>query len=176
MHRHPTAPRWLLIAGTLAIASGLTHSGPAAAAAPAGDAVNAYVEAYRSADPDAMVAVYTEGATFVDVSQRKEVTGKTALRQMLATLAISHAAMDVEVKRSVVEGKTAIVEVLYTGTIDTAAIGRSDLAPISYEIPAVLIFETAGKLIARQIDYLDYRTLSELMAKLTPLPTDAGNR
>lgn len=141
---------------------------PSFAAKGAAEVAERYVEAYRSADTDTMLAVYADDATFIDVSQQKEVTGKDALRQMLATLTIVHSAMDIEVKRSLDEGATAILEVVYTGTVDPAQMGRTDIGPISYAIAAVLIFETEGGLIERQIDYLDFRALSELMAKLQP--------
>ncbi len=151
----------------LLIAVGLGGA-PALAAGSAEEAVRAYVSAYRSADTDAMVSVYADDATFIDVSQQKEVHGKDDLRQMLAALTIVHTAMDVEVKRELTEGKTAVLEVVYTGTIDPSMIGRTDLGPQRYEIPAVLIFETNKGLIERQIDYLDFRALSELMAKIQP--------
>lgn len=143
-------------------------SSPSVAAKGAAEVAQRYVEAYRSADTDTMLAVYADDATFVDVSQQKEVSGKDALRQMLATLTIAHSAMDIEVKRSLDRGKTAILEVVYTGTVDPSRMGRTDIGPISYAIAAVLIFETEGGLIERQIDYLDFRAVSELMAKLQP--------
>lgn len=154
---------------------GFTAAGAGAAARDrTAAAVDAYYAAYRSADPDAMVSVYTDNATFVDINQRKEVQGKKDLRMMVSTLAISHSEMDVEEVRRVIDGDLAIVEVVYTGIVDTAAIGRSDLEPVSYEIPAVLIFEVDRGLIRKQIDYLDYRSLSELLTLVGP-PSPAAS-
>lgn len=135
-------------------------------------AVDAYMTAYRSAKPEAMIAVYDDDATFVDVSQRHEVHGKADLTEMVHRLVGLHASMNVEEKQRAIRGDLAIVEVVYTGTIDTAALGRGDLPPVEYVLPAVLIFETSGGRIRKQTDYLDFRTYTESFGHLQAPPAN----
>ena len=135
-------------------------------------AVDAYLAAYRSAEPEAMVAVYDPNATFIDISQRHEVKGKAGLTEMMHRLVGMHASMNVEEKVRATRGDIAIVEVVYTGTLDTEAIGRTDLPPVEYELPAVLIFETSGGRILKQTDYLDFRTFTESFAHLQAPPAN----
>ncbi len=164
-----TGLRVLAIA-VAALGLALAPRADGARASSADRAVDAYLAAYRSAEPEAMIAVYDKNATFVDVSQRHEIQGKDGLTEMVHRLVGLHASMNVEEKVRATRGDVAIVEVVYTGTLDTEAIGRSDLPPVVYELPAVLIFETAGGRILKQTDYLDFRTFTESFGHLQAPP------
>ncbi|MEM9597212.1 MAG: nuclear transport factor 2 family protein [Acidobacteriota bacterium] len=162
----------LLLSGLLL--SNLLFAGQAIASESAGAVIDAYYEAYRSGEPAKVAEVYADDIVFVDVSQRHEVKGKEAMHASMVTLAAMHEAMGVEEKRRAVRGDLVIVEVIYTGTLDAAALGRSGGDGLTYSLPAVLLFEVENGRIHHQTDYLDFRTLSELMA-LAPTPTTPGH-
>lgn len=161
----PKVARGLLVAGLLSLAF-------ATSAATNGSArvVADFLNAYRAADVEKMVAIYAPGVRFKDVSQRHELTGREAMRESLGRLATIHKAMDVEVQRQAVTGDLVTLEVVYTGTLDCAALGRPDKDDLEYSLPAVLLFEVANGHIESQTDYLDYRTFTETFAAFQPPP------
>ncbi len=153
-------PTWTLI---VLMTVGLAV--PAAASPPA-EVIETFLNAYRDADVDGMLASYAADATFTDVSQRHEVNGRPELQEMLTRLVGMHKEMDVEIKRRATTGNLVTVEVVYSGTLDCAALGLPDREDLSYSLPAVLLFEVDGNHIRTQTDYLDFRTFTETFASL----------
>lgn len=127
-----------------------------------GRVVDRYLSVYSQADMDALLELYSSDATFVDVSQRHEVSGREGLQEQFQQLGRMHKAMKVVEKRRATNGKLVTVEVVYSGTLDCAALGFPEHEEMSYEIPAVLLFEIEDGQIHHQTDYLDFRTLAEL--------------
>lgn len=159
--------RGLLAAGVLSLfcATGAWANGPE-------QVVSDFLSAYRAADVEKMIDIYAPGVRFTDVNQRHELNGRAAMRESLGRLAAIHKSMDVEIKRQAVTGDLVTVEVVYSGTLDCAALGQPDREDLEYSLPAVLLFEVADGHIASQTDYLDYRTFTESFAALQPPPTD----
>lgn len=153
--------RGALLAGalTMLLATGAAANGAATV-------VEDFLGAYRAADVEKMTAIYAEDVRFVDVSQRHELTGREAMRESLGKLAAIHKEMDVEIKRRAVTGGLVTVEVVYSGTLDCAALGRPDHEDLEYSLPAVLLFEVADGQIQSQTDYLDFRTFTESFASI----------
>ena len=151
---------------TLLLATSAFANGPEAV-------VEDFFGAYRAADVDKMTAIYAEDVRFFDVSQRHEVNGREAMRENLARLAAIHKQMDVEIKRRAVTGGLVTVEIVYSGTLDCAALGRPDREDLAYSLPAVLLFDVADGKIQSQTDYLDFRTFTETFAAIqAPVSTD----
>ena len=110
--RTPTILRRALLASSLCLlAAGSTAAGPV-------HVVEDFLSAYRAADVEKMISIYTEDVRFTDVSQRHEVTGRDGMRESLGRLATIHKQMDVEVKRMAASGGLVTVEVVYSGTLD----------------------------------------------------------
>lgn len=149
---------------SLVLATGAAANGPA-------QLVDDFLSAYRAGDVDKMTAIYAPDVRFSDISQRHELTGREAMRESLGQLTAIHKQLDVEVKRRAVTGDLVTVEVVYTGTLDCAALGLPDREDLEYSLPAVLLFEVANGHIASQTDYLDYRTFTESFAGLQPPPS-----
>ena len=146
---------------SLVLTTGAADDGPAGV-------VEDFLSAYRVADVEKMTAIYAPGVRFVDVNQRHELTGREAMRESLSRLAAIHKEIDVEIKRQAVTGDLVTVEVVYSGTLDGAVLGRPDDEDLEYALPAVLLFEVADGHIESQTDYLDYRTFTESFAALQP--------
>ncbi len=163
MQENATRPSSFLLAAlallllTASLAAARTRDGQPASDSAA--VVDRFFDAYRSANLEGMLSIYAEDAEFKDVSQRHEVTGRDSLRQQLAPLVTLHKEMDVEIQRQAVTGGLVTVEVIYTGTLDRAALGLEE--DLEYSLPAVLLFEVAGGQIQSQTDYLDFRTFTE---------------
>ena len=130
------------------------------------EVIDGFFDAYRAGDVESMLSIYAEDAKFTDVNQRHELTGHTALHGMLGQLTAIHKEMDVTVKRQAATGELVTVEVVYTGTLDSSAIGRPDGPDLEYSLPAVLLFEVEGDHIQSQTDYLDFRTFTESLGFL----------
>lgn len=145
-----------------------------AVAADRDNAVDRYLSAYSSGDMNRVVALYTDDMSFVDVSQRHKAEGREEMKKQLDHLRGMHKTMKVEEKRRATSGRLVSVEVVYSGTLDCAALGLPGHEDVSYEIPAVLLFELEGERIRRQTDYLDYRTILELRESLKPPAAPAG--
>lgn len=154
-------PRGRCAAGAVVLLFALAST--AAAAGPA-NVVDDFLSAYRAGDVERMAAIYAEDVRFTDVSQRHEVSGRSAMRESLGNLSAIHKRMDVEVKRRAVSGGLVTVEVVYSGTLDSAALGQPE--DLEYSLPAVLLFEVEDGHIRSQTDYLDFRTFSESFAGL----------
>ena len=167
-NRFGTMHRTLLITALGLLIAGSASAGPVRV-------VEDFLAAYRAADVDKMISIYAEDVRFVDVSQRHERTGRDAMRESLGTLAAIHKELDVEVKRTAATGGLVTVEVVYTGTIDCAALGRPDKEDIVYAQPAVLLFEVKDGHIQSQTDYLDFRTFTETFGGLQPPPAPASH-
>lgn len=163
--RHGQRIRRILVAALL-----ICLTATAAAAAGPAQVIDDFLAAYRAGDVDKMTAIYAEDVRFVDVSQRHELTGREAMRDSLGNLRTIHKEMGVEVKRRAVSGSLVTVEVVYTGTLDSDALGQPEEEDLVYSLPAVLLFEVENGRIASQTDYLDFRTFSEKFAAFMPPP------
>ena len=132
--------------------------------------LSAYYETYRTGTAEELANFYTDDVVFDDINQRHHVEGRALFTEALAGLKNIHVEMSVVEKRRVVSGDTAVVEVLYKGTLDCAKLGRPDHENLPYELPAVLLFEVSDGKIRKQTDYIDYRTFTETFAKLQSQP------
>ncbi len=128
----------------------------------------AYYETYRTGTAEELAAFYTDDVVFDDINQRHHIEGRALFTEALAGLKNIHVEMSVEEKRRIVSGDTVVIEILYKGTLDCAKLGRPDHQNLSYDLPAVLIFEVSNGKIRKQTDYIDYRTFTETFAKLQP--------
>ncbi|MEM7356589.1 MAG: nuclear transport factor 2 family protein [Acidobacteriota bacterium] len=167
----PLSPRNLSRGTLAALVLTLVVGSPALAAGPA-KVVDNFLAAYNAGDVEKMTAIYADDVRFTDVSQRHEVTGRDGMRENLRNLTAIHKQMDVDVKRRAVSGDLVTVEVVYSGTLDCAALGRPDKEDLTYSLPAVLLFEVDKDHIRSQTDYLDFRTFSETFGALqAPAPS-----
>ena len=130
-----------------------------------GLAVDKFQDAYRAADLPALLEIYADQAVFEDVNQRHHFEGTDQLQEFLGRLVGAHLHMDIEEKRRIVTGNTAVVEIDYVGTLDCSVLGLPDES-LPYRMPAVQIFEVEAGRIVRQTDYIDYRTFTELQAEV----------
>ena len=130
--------------------------------------IDRYLDAYAAADTTSLGALYAEDTVFVDVSQRHEVEGREAMTAQLQQLFAIHKSVGVEEVRRAADGSLITIEVVYTGTLDCAAMGRPDHPDVTYRLPAVLLFDVEGGRIQKQTDYLDFRTFTESFGALMP--------
>ena len=135
--------------------------------------VDRYLSVYSEADMDGLLRLYSPEATFIDVSQRHEVSGTENLRAQFDDLAHKHQSMKVVEKRRAAKGNLVTIEVVYSGVLDCAALGLPVGEVVEYEIPAVLLFEIEDGRIQHQTDYLDFRTIAELQQSLSAVASAA---
>ena len=158
---------WVFLASLVAASS---------SASDVGQLLSAYYVTYRTGTAVELAEFYTDDVVFDDINQRHHIEGKALFAEALAGLKNIHVEMSVEEKRRIVSGDTVVVEILYKGTLDCAKLGRPDHENLSYELPAVLLFEVSNGKIRKQTDYIDYRTFTETFAKLQPQPQPHPSR
>ena len=149
-----------------------------ALASPADDAVNQLFESYRKGSIDGMLAAYSEGATFEDVNQRHQFQGKEQLRAMLTAIVGVHLEMDLREKRRVVDGDVVVVEYVYQGQLNGAALGASvgkeGCPDLPYSIPTTSWYRISNGKIVHQKDFLDWATYLEIREEMLSAGTTAS--
>lgn len=143
---------------------------PAVAGQHPGQVIDRYFDAYRSADVDAMLALYDETAIFEDINQRHRFEGREQIGQLLGTIVAMHLRMDLEETRRVVQGNTVVVEYAYTGQLNGEllgqSVGKTGCPDLEYSLPTTSWYEVRNGRIVHQKDFIDLATYKELQAQM----------
>lgn len=160
-------PEWMM-AGTLMAA--LTFAPLTVAGQEPGQAVDRLYDAYRNGSVDAMLSAYSEDATFEDVNQRHRFTGAEELKAMLTAIVGMHIRMELEEGRRVVDGDLVVVEYVYSGQLNGAALGASvgkeGCPDLEYVLSATSWYTVKNGKIVHQKDFIDWATLLDLRQQL----------
>lgn len=142
-----------------------------------GQAVDKLFDAYRNGSVEGMLSAYAADATFEDINQRHHFTGTEQLKAMLTAIVGMHLRMELEEERRVVEGDMVVVEYLYGGQLNGAALGASvgkeGCPDLEYALPATSWYTVKNGKIVHQKDFIDWATFLDLRRQLLETGTPA---
>jgi len=148
----------------------ITLAPPAVAAERPTEAVDRLFDAYRKGSVEGMLSAYSEDATFEDINQRHHFTGTVQLKAMLTALVGMHIRMDLDETRRVVDGDLVVVEYIYGGQLNGAALGASvgkeGCPNLEYALPVTSWYTVEDGEITHQKDFIDWATFLDLRQKL----------
>ena len=168
-------PEWMM-AGTLMAA--LAFAPSTVAGQEPGQAVDRLYDAYRNGSVGGMLSAYAEDATFVDINQRHQFTGAEQLNAMLTAIVGMHIRMDLKEERRVVDVDMVVVEYVYGGQLNGAALGASvgkeGCPDLEYALPATSWYTVKHGKIVHQKDFIDWATFLDLRQRLLETVTPDG--
>ena len=132
--------------------------------------VDRLYDAYRSRSVDGMLSAYAEDATFEDINQRHHFSGTDQLKAMLTAIVGMHIRMELREERRVVDGDVVVVEYVYGGQLNGAAlaasVGKEGCPDLEYSLPATSWYEVKNGKIVHQKDFIDWATFLDLRQQL----------
>ena len=133
--------------------------------------VQAWAAAWTAGDRDALLALYTDDASFEEVAFGEVSTGNEAIGATLDREFAAFQDITVDVTNAFQVDGHAAAEVVFAGTYASQMPGGPPASGQRFSVRVAVIFDLGGERIRRETDYFD---AYEFLVQLGALPAPAG--